>query len=336
MKYTYVIGENSVTLFNIENGNKVTVFEDDPRFANFKELVQAGEYESAENLDVKIVVQSFTEKSSNGNVSVTVEDGIGMIKVFGQTYSLNDVITKRIVKMVGEGFSAQPLVNFLENLYNNPSKIAVDELFLFLDATDLPITTDGCFIAYKIVKEDFMDIYSGTMDNSVGKIVEMPRFAVDDQRQNTCSAGLHFCSSEYLTKYGSSNRDSDKCVLVKINPANVVSIPSDYNNAKGRTCKYEVVGVMSDPAWRQILSERDYNTKSVVDDSGNETDFVTKVEDDGEFTPTNDDTWPYYFDTAVARWRNSVGGKMASRATVMADVGLTFEDVIGYEELALK
>ena len=29
---------------------------------------------------------------------------------------------------------------------------------------------------------------------------------------------------------------------MKINPRDVVSIPSDYNDAKGRACRYEVVG----------------------------------------------------------------------------------------------
>jgi hypothetical protein len=31
-------------------------------------------------------------------------------------------------------------------------------------------------------------------------------------------------------------------VIVKINPRDVVSIPTDYNNAKGRACRYEVIG----------------------------------------------------------------------------------------------
>ena len=31
-------------------------------------------------------------------------------------------------------------------------------------------------------------------------------------------------------------------VILKINPRDVVSIPTDYNNTKGRTCRYEVVG----------------------------------------------------------------------------------------------
>ena len=31
-------------------------------------------------------------------------------------------------------------------------------------------------------------------------------------------------------------------MLIKVNPRDVVSIPVDYNNSKGRCCKYEVVG----------------------------------------------------------------------------------------------
>ncbi len=31
-------------------------------------------------------------------------------------------------------------------------------------------------------------------------------------------------------------------MILKVNPKDVVSIPSDYDNAKGRTCRYEVIG----------------------------------------------------------------------------------------------
>jgi hypothetical protein len=51
---------------------------------------------------------------------------------------------------------------------------------------------------------------------------------------------LHFCSQDYLPHFG--NGYDSRVVIVKINPADVVSIPSDYNNAKGRACRYEVVG----------------------------------------------------------------------------------------------
>lgn len=37
-------------------------------------------------------------------------------------------------------------------------------------------------------------------------------------------------------------RDEARTVIVKINPRDVVSIPTDYDNSKGRACRYEVIG----------------------------------------------------------------------------------------------
>ena len=127
----------------------------------------------------------------------------------------------------------------MENLMNNPSYRAVNELYGFLEKNSLPITPDGCFLAYKKVRNDYMDIHSGTFNNSVGYICEMERNQVDDNQNNTCSSGLHFCSKEYLNHFGSGD---SRTMIVKINPADVVSIPTDYNNSKGRTCRYTVIG----------------------------------------------------------------------------------------------
>jgi hypothetical protein len=72
----------------------------------------------------------------------------------------------------------------------------------------------------------------------------MNRQDVDDNCNNTCSTGLHFCSLNYLGSFGSSG---DPVVILKIDPKDVVSIPVDYNNTKGRCCKYEVVGLYTQP-----------------------------------------------------------------------------------------
>ena len=126
----------------------------------------------------------------------------------------------------------------------NPSLRAVEELYGFLEVCMLPITEDGHFLAYKKVRSDFKDIYSGTMDNSVGQVLDMPRNSVDEDKDRTCSSGLHFCAKSYLSHFGSWNSSGNRVVVVKINPRDVVAIPSDYNNAKGRTCRYEVVDVL--------------------------------------------------------------------------------------------
>ena len=165
-----------------------------------------------------------------GNVSVQGD------KLFWKGVEFHNALSMRFIQMLQDGFPVTPLVNFMDNLYTNPSYRAVNELYGFLEKNSLPITPDGCFLAYKKVRNDYLDCHSGTMDNSLGKEVAMERNQVDDDKDRTCSAGLHFCSRDYLNHFG-----GERIVIVKINPRDVVSIPSDYNDSKGRACKYEVV-----------------------------------------------------------------------------------------------
>jgi len=150
---------------------------------------------------------------------------------------LNTGLAVRMITMLQEGFPIEPMVLFMENLMQNTSRRSVTELYGFLEKCNLPITPDGCFLAYKKVRDDYKDCHSGTMNNSVGQVVEMERNTVDDDKDRTCSSGLHFCSQSYLAHFG-----GERTVIVKINPRDVVSIPSDYNDAKGRACRYEVIG----------------------------------------------------------------------------------------------
>lgn len=156
-------------------------------------------------------------------------------------YNIPATLATRIAEMFRKGYSTNRLVMFLENVHQNPNESGtiVEELYDFLEHCKLPLTADGCFLAYKMVRPNFTDLYSGLMDNSVGAIVEMDRADCDTNRGNECSRGLHFCSEGYLGHYGT--RDSDQVVIVKVNPRDVTSIPRDYNFAKGRACYYEIV-----------------------------------------------------------------------------------------------
>jgi len=268
MQYVNVVTDDSILVLNIENGEQAKFYSDDNRYQLALELLQEEDYESIFEMDIKSVVTNFFQTDKYGDISVKIEDGTGVVH-FGRdntTVPLHPAIAQRILKMNEQGLDSLALVNFISNLYDNPSKTAVDELYLFIEACELPITDDGCFIAYKIVREDYKDIFSGTMDNSIGQTLKMPRNMVDDNRNRTCSAGLHFCSKDYLSYYGKVN--NSRCILVKINPADVVSIPSDYNNAKGRTWQYTVVGEVEDPDWRAKLSVADYTNDAVVDSTG--------------------------------------------------------------------
>jgi hypothetical protein len=165
--------------------------------------------------------------------------------VYWKGQPFHNALANRMIEMYMDGFPIDPMIRFMENLMKNPSKRSVDQVYGFLEKNSLPLTEDGHFLAYKRVNNNYKDIHSGTFDNSIGQTVEMERNGVDDNPDSHCSSGLHFCSESYLGSFGNS---SQPVMILKINPADVVSIPTDYNGAKGRCCKYKVVAqVNGDP-----------------------------------------------------------------------------------------
>lgn len=228
MAYSYLIqGKNIVVV--IDN-KPYTITSTHMGYEKLKQAIKDADWDT-----VKSVVDPVKEILNYGKGSVAIQGS----KVFYKDRELAGVMTQRLIDMYQEGFPVEPLILFMENLMQNPSKRAVDELYKFLEKGNLPLTPDGHFLAYKKVRADFLDIHSGTMSNAPGQVVEMERNAVDDNTNNTCSSGLHFCSKDYLEHFGGSD---SRTVILKINPRDVVSIPADYNATKGRACRYEVLG----------------------------------------------------------------------------------------------
>jgi hypothetical protein len=103
---------------------------------------------------------------------------------------------------------------------------------------DFEITDDGCFLAYKNVRSDLGSIYdNGKTKHVIGEYTEEKMY--DTDREHHCSAGLHFCSKGYLQHY-----PGQTTIIVKVNPKDVVSIPTDYQFMKGRCRKYMTVGIL--------------------------------------------------------------------------------------------
>jgi hypothetical protein len=207
-----------------------------PDHTNYKLILEAlptaTEDELLELVDIEKAITTF----SDGQVSIV--NG----KVMFEGEEVHGSISKRIIEFMSKGLPFEPLVKFLENLMENPSMQSQQELYDFLEHENLPITEDGCFLAYKAVNSDFKDKWKGTFDNKVGQVCEMRRAKVDDNRGRGCSAGLHAGALNYVANYGNVDA-GDNIVIVKINPEDVVSVPSDCNCEKLRTCKYEVVGL---------------------------------------------------------------------------------------------
>jgi hypothetical protein len=227
-----------------------------PEHTNYKMILEAlptaNEDELLELVDLEKAVANFSDGL------VEVKNG----KVLFEGEEVHGSISQRILEFMKKGLPFQPLVNFLNNLMSNPSMQSQKELYDFLEHEHLPITEDGHFLAYKAVRSDYMDKYRGAFDNHVGNVCEMRRAKVDDNRSVGCSNGLHAGALNYVASYGSVE-NNDRIVIVKINPADVVSVPSDCNCEKLRTCRYEVVGEyqgeLLKPLYKSEFGEDDYH-----------------------------------------------------------------------------
>jgi len=245
---TYILTKSGVSLFL--KGKPLNVSQDNPNFSEIMEIVKADSPDAEERIHELVDAAMNAAKQEIVIEGVVIRDD-GVVTLDG--HPLDNSLSRRMLRMRDEGFDLKPMARFLVRLGKNPSYRARQELYTFLEVGQLPLTPDGSFLAYKIVRPDYMDYHSGTFDNKVGCVVSMPRSEVDDDSGHTCSAGLHFCSLDYLQHFG--GRDGHVMIL-KVDPADVVSIPADYNNTKARCCRYEVVGEYTDyrrdhplPAW---------------------------------------------------------------------------------------
>lgn len=177
-------------------------------------------------------------------------------------------LAQKVFSLIEQNLPVTLLEKFWENLKQNPSYNSVRELYDFLSYKELPITEDGCFLAYRGLQDDFYSVsgnlqtkvLQGTVNskgqiyNGVGEHIEVQRNCVDDNRENHCSFGVHAGSWDYAR-----NWSRGKMVVVKINPKDVVSVPSDYDCQKLRCCAYTVVS--------EVEVEI---TSAATDDDGNE------------------------------------------------------------------
>ena len=125
----------------------------------------------------------------------------------------------------------------------------VNELYSFLEHKAMPLTPDGNFLAYKAVKDDYTDWYSGTFNNKVGETLEMVRNNVCDDAQVGCSHGFHAGSLDYAESFGNGGH----LMVVEIDPQDVVSVPNDCDCQKLRTCKYKCGRSLQDEDARHYL-----------------------------------------------------------------------------------
>lgn len=237
------------------NGDTATIPESHDRFDELLGLVFAGadDEEVGALVDVMLAVSKHMEQLSE-RVSIRGRN------VLFDGDQLRGELAEVIFDLFESGNpeSLRPIVNFLEKAATNPSNRSVDDLYRWVTNGDLIIHEDGDVLAYKgvqLLNGERFSITEGTafvdgeeitgyIPNPDGAVVSMARSDVDDNIHEACSTGLHAGTYSYAKKFLGWHRGEGVMLLIKFNPRDVVSVPTDDLDQKLRVCRYVVQGVV--------------------------------------------------------------------------------------------
>lgn len=234
--------------------------------------------EDQEKVIIEILEQNSGSFEKDG-FSITSEE------VLYQGERLPSVLSEKVRSLVRDGLPISLFGKFWENVKLNPSSSSVRELYDFLAYKELPITEDGCFLAYKGLADNYWSISgntktlvvkgkannAGKIFNGIGEEIEVVRRDVDDNRNNHCSFGLHVGSLDYAQGFSRG-----KVVVVKVNPKDVVSVPSDYNCQKCRVSAYKVVSDFKSEIKASVADEE--GEAVISNEKAERSDFVDRID----------------------------------------------------------
>jgi len=256
---------NETLTLIIDNGKQIlTAKSDHPKWENIKLAFAAGNKTLLETL---VSIKSVVESYSTGLLSVNSA---------GVTYNgraIHRLDSQRVMAFLKNNMDYKPLANYMEKLAQNPSSRSIQEAYKFQEHLGLTLTDAGNVIAFKGIQPDDYSVFGnletvvlqgevnaeGKIKNSIGATIEVKRSSVDDDYTHECSHGLHAGSMAYAKGHG------NKVVLVEINPADFVSVPSDCNFQKLRCCKYKVVGNLEE--YLPLIYTNEHTTKPVKSDT---------------------------------------------------------------------
>lgn len=224
---------------------------------------------------------------------VTVANGA----VYFDGDEVDEVISRQIIRFMEAGVDDwKPLVAFWEKLSANPSEHSREQLLAWLNTHDFSISNDGDIVGYKGLSHDRNSIHSGgaivddvdvsgKVPNQDGSVIRMARSAVNANPSQGCSYGLHVGTYDYANSFG------QVVVEVRVNPINVVSVPTDCSAAKMRVCEYSVVREVEraydSPVVSDVYDEAEYD----------EDDTFGYCESCGDVNDVNEDGVCTYCDT---------------------------------------
>ena len=232
MSFYYTLTSNTLCIYG--ESEHLEIPKDHPNFKEATNLILGGVTDFAQYKPLMDIISSISS-CTNGKVELVGD------KVYYNSDEVHNAVVDAILDYRANGLPVEPICKFLENLMQNPSKNSIEQLWRFIDHHKLPLTEDGMLLAYKAIRSDFKDKYSRTIDNSIGKTITMERNKISDDPNFHCAQGLHVGGLKYSGPEGWYSSGGDICVIVKVNPRDVVCVPHDHESTKIRVCEYTVV-----------------------------------------------------------------------------------------------
>lgn len=270
IKYNIVTDDgepSSVTVFLAGGGQLVATAE----HRNFNAIVDRLTTGSESERSIRHlfdVTEAVKTKMAVVSERVTIANGIVYFDHDALAGPLCDAILRFYdADQAGDSPSWKPLVAFLEKVMQNPNEHSRTQLFRWLAKHHYAICEDGDFIAYKGVSPDGKSVHpggafvngvwaAGRVPNVPGTVIEMARSNVTFDPRQGCSTGLHVGNYDYAKGFASL------LLRCKVNPRDVVSVPTDSGDAKVRTCRYYVLDIVTQED-RSLLYAGAYKTLKV-------------------------------------------------------------------------
>lgn len=254
-----------------EEGEVITVFldgevqvaqDDHPNFSAIKERV-LDEYDAGEGLadlfDPSISIALEFDRLTD---RISVANG----RVFLDGDEVDSTLTRHIIRAKNEGSDLAPLVSFFESVSQNPNEHSREQLYDWVKAQGEGLSIDslGRIVGYKGVTRDSrgrrVSVHSGyaivdgvevtgQIPNEIGSVVEMPRSKVAHDPGQSCSTGLHVAVRSYAQGWSQGGG----VLEVRVEPRDVVSVPTDAGGEKVRVCRYYISGESVAPRTEAVV-----------------------------------------------------------------------------------
>lgn len=235
-----VIMTHGNVCISMPTGHQYTINRDNEIFPDVGLLLIEGDIQGA--IELICAGQEFkAEKVIDLGPDLKLLDGI----LYWHGQKQETTLAKRILNDIENDTFDERYVKFMQKLMHNPSYASVKMLYDFIQHNDLEILENGDVKAYKKITntgDGPRDTRTKKVPNYKGQIISMPRNMVEDNPSVSCSQGLHIASLEYAGGFGGNS-----LIEVAVNPADVVSVPYDYNQQKCRCCRYEVLTGVDKP-----------------------------------------------------------------------------------------